>query len=237
MHPMNLEILANIENCTDDSLHSFIFNQKSKPLAALANVLQKLIPHGTPLSLEVGEVFPLGMNKEEQKIVILDEGITSFCHAKSQRQLCAIFAPTLLGLIDSYARTYEVSEWPHHYLVAETRCKGYSILLVDFIRLSDELNLWHDIARILAQRLMVMSAREQELVGVDSYLKVRALLIEISIYPDAYRQQINIMSFIQRRTGLSKSRIMKILSELKKGGYISIDNGKLVDMKKLPAAY
>ncbi|ELN82003.1 cytoplasmic protein, partial [Salmonella enterica subsp. enterica serovar Enteritidis str. 13183-1] len=34
-------------------------------------------------------------------------------------------------------------------------------------------------ARCLAYRLMVMSARDRELVGVDSYLKVRALLTEI----------------------------------------------------------
>ena len=30
---------------------------------------------------------------------------------------------------------------------------------------------------------------------------------------------------------------MKLLSELKKGGYISIDGGRLLDMKKLPTAY
>ena len=66
-------------------------------------------------------------------------------------------------------------------------------------------------------RLMVMSVRDRELVGVDSYLKVRALLIELWAYASEYRQSINVLNFIQRRTGISHSRTMKLLSELKKG--------------------
>lgn len=92
-------------------------------------------------------------------------------------------------------------------------------------------------ARCLAYRLMVMSARDRELVGVDSYLKVRALLTEIWAYPQDYRESIIVLNFIQRRTGISRSRTMKILSELKKGGYIHIDNGRLTALGKLPVAY
>ncbi|POP41355.1 cytoplasmic protein [Superficieibacter electus] len=231
---MNFE---KIEKIYDDSLHSFIFSQKSKPLDAIENVLQHFIPFSLPLSLSTGEIFPLGLEKEALRIVLLQEGICSFCHQKSQRQIGVVFAPSLLGLTDSYARSYNVSEWPQHYIVAETECTGYSILVSDFIKVADEQGLWHDIARILVQRLMAMSAREEEMIGVDSYLKVRTLLIEVWAYPENYRKQINILNFVQRRTNLSKSRIMKILSELKKGSYINIDSGKLIDLKKLPLAY
>ena len=65
------------------------------------------------------------------------------------------------------------------------------------------------------------------MVGVDSYLMVRTLLMELADYPEAYRQQINVLSFIQRRTNLSRSRIMSILSELRKGDYILIHRGVL----------
>ncbi|MGK4720453.1 helix-turn-helix domain-containing protein, partial [Salmonella enterica] len=46
-----------------------------------------------------------------------------------------------------------------------------------------------------------------------------------------------VLNFIKRRTGISRSRTMKILSELKKGGYIQIDNGRLTALGKLPVAY
>ncbi len=126
---------------------------------------------------------------------------------------------------------------PEHFLLAETVCTGRFVRLPDFIKIADECDLWHDVARCLAYRLMVMSARDRELVGVDSYLKVRALLTEIWAYPQAYRESIIVLNFIQRRTGISRSRTMKILSELKKGGYIHIDNGRLTALGKLPVAY
>ncbi|EMC8872176.1 helix-turn-helix domain-containing protein, partial [Escherichia coli] len=64
-----------------------------------------------------------------------------------------------------------------------------------------------------------------------------SLLIELWAYASEYRQSINVLNFIQRRTGISRSRTMKLLSELKKGGYITIDGGRLIDMKKLPTAF
>ena len=88
-------------------------------------------------------------------------------------------------------------------------------------------NLWQEMAHVLAQRLMVLSMRSQEMMGVDSYLMVRTLLTELADYPEAYRRQINVLSFIQRRTNLSRSRIMSILSELRKGGYITVHRGVL----------
>ncbi|EPE7437998.1 helix-turn-helix domain-containing protein, partial [Salmonella enterica subsp. enterica serovar Chester] len=147
------------------------------------------------------------------------------------------FAPSVVGMVDSYGATYNVPARPEHFLLAETVCTGRFVRLPDFIKIADECDLWHDVARCLAYRLMVMSARDRELVGVDSYLKVRALLTEIWAYPQAYRESIIVLNFIQRRTGISRSRTMKILSELKKGGYIHIDNGRLTALGKLPVAY
>lgn len=47
-----------------------------------------------------------------------------------------------------------------------------------------------------------------------------------------------IASYVIKRTGLSKSYVFEILSELKCGGYISTSKGKLVAIhKKLPLAY
>lgn len=60
---------------------------------------------------------------------------------------------------------------------------------------------------------------------MDSYPMVRTLLTELADYPEAYRRQINVLSFIQRRTNLSRSRVMSILAELRKGGYYGPSRG------------
>lgn len=224
------------ENDNENTLHSYLFSQQAKPYAALDALFSALWSFGKPFNLNPGDEFLLN-SSGESKIVLLQSGIFSFCRCGSGLHVCSAFAPSIVGLVDSYGVTYDVPTRPEHFLVAETECSGRAVSLPDFIKTVDEYDLWHDVARILAYRLMVMSVRDRELVGVDSYLKVRALLIELWAYASEYRQSINVLNFIQRRTGISRSRTMKLLSELKKGGYISIDGGRLLDMKKLPTAY
>jgi len=84
---------------------------------------------------------------------------------------------------------------------------------------------------------MMMSARDSELVGNDAYSKIRSLLMELWLYPEEIRRQIKVSSFIQRRTRISRSRIMDVLAELKKGQYIEMKSGVLVSMEKLPSAF
>lgn len=228
---MNLDFSGN-----ENALHSFIFSQQAKPHAAIDTLFSSLLPFGQPFILQAGEELFFD-SEQGYRIVLLEEGILSYCRRDDNMHISSGFAPSVMGLVDCYGITYDVTTRPEHYLIAETECSGRTVLLSDFIRIADECDLWHDVARFLAFRLMVMCARDRELVGVDSYLKVRALLIEVWAYPQGYRKNINVLSFIQRRTGISRSRVLKILSELKKGEYVQIDNGRLVGLKKLPVAY
>lgn len=84
---------------------------------------------------------------------------------------------------------------------------------------------------------MVATMRNSALVGGDAYTGIKQLLEEIDSFPNAYKQQINVPYYIVRRTGVSRSRVMKILSDLKMGGYIIIKDGKLIQLNNLPAAY
>lgn len=225
-----------VESDNENILHSYLFSQRAKPHAALDSLFSALWSFGKPFSLQPGDEFHLNSDGEN-KIVLLSSGIFSFCRCGSGLHVLSVFAPSIVGLVDSYGVTYDVPTRPEHYLIAETACSGRAVSLPDFIKVADDCDLWHDVARILAYRLMVMNVRDRELVGVNSYIKVRSLLIELWAYASEYRQSINVLNFIQRRTGISRSRTMKLLSELKKGGYISIDGGRLLDMKKLPTAY
>ncbi|MGE6981543.1 winged helix-turn-helix transcriptional regulator [Kluyvera intermedia] len=221
----------------ENVLHSFIFAQQAKPFAVVDALFSALLPFGQPFLLEAGDELLLNSAEHGNRIVLLESGVISYCRSDDRMQITSGFAPSILGLTDSYGITYDVPARPEHFLVAETACSGRAVLLEDFVRIVEECELWHDVARFLAYRLMVMCVRDRELVGVDSYLKVRALLIEIWAYPDDYRQSINVLNFVQRRTGISRSRTLKLLSELKKGGYINIENGRLISIWKLPAAY
>nr|WP_221925170.1 winged helix-turn-helix transcriptional regulator [Enterobacter hormaechei] len=231
-------INPNVNDVYGDVLHAFSFGQNTKPMLAIETLFSALSPAGKPFELEMGAVFHLSPSREEAGIILLENGICSICHSRNNLLITSAFSPSILGLIDGYSTYYEVPARPQHYLYGETHCRGKFVALDDFVSIADEQNLWHDVARILAHRMMVMSAREEEMVGVDSYLKVRTMLIELGSYPEEYRLQIQALSFIQRRTNISRSRVMAILSELRKGQYITIDNGKLTAIhQKLPAAF
>ncbi|MGT8857971.1 helix-turn-helix domain-containing protein [Enterobacter sp. 186315] len=228
----------NVDELNGDALHAFSFAHNTKPTLATETLFNALMPAGKPFELEQGKTHYLSPDRENAGIILFEHGICSICHVGNDLFISSMFSPAILGLIDGYSVFYEVPSRPQHYLYAETLCYGKFVALNDFVRICDEQNLWHDVARILAHRLMVMSAREEELLGVDSYLKVRTLLIELNAYPEEYRLQIQVLNFIQRRTNISRSRVMAILSELRKGEYITIDNGKLIAIEqKLPAAF
>ncbi|WET42309.1 helix-turn-helix domain-containing protein [Citrobacter enshiensis] len=222
---------------SSNSLHAFDFAKKTKPVMAIKRLQDKLQEFGTPVKLEVGEELFFSDDKETAFIFILSEGCASLCHFNTNLHTGTTFAPTIVGLIDGYSLYYDVENRPRHYIYAETRCTGYKVPLEKFVEQCDTYNLWHDVARILAQRLMTMSAMEEELVGLNAYGSIRAVLIELWLYPEDIRSQLNIAAFIQKRTNLSRSRIMAVLSALKEGGYITIKTGKLVDLNKLPKAF
>ncbi|MBF4180641.1 helix-turn-helix domain-containing protein [Lelliottia nimipressuralis] len=220
-----------------NNLHSYSFAQETKPLAAVENLISKLIAYSEEFTLSVGTTYNFSQNLEMAGIVLLQEGIVSLCHTESGLHISTIFSPSVLGLVDGYSLFYGVESRPNHNIIAETECKCRCVPIETFLKVADELKLWHDVARVLAHRLMLMSIREQELVGVDSYIKVRHLLRELWLYPEELRDTINILSFVMNRTGLSRSRTLAILADLKKGKYIEIKSGKIVMLKNLPLAY
>lgn len=224
-------------NIRTESLHTFDFGLKTKPLKAIADLHAALIPFGTPFTLSAASKMSLSEVRETAFIVLLTEGCFSVSHTNADLYMGTGFAPTVIGLIDGYSLFYEVDVRPQHFIRAETDCAGWLVPLNIFVEKCDELNLWHDIARILAQRVMMMSARDSELVGNDAYSKIRSLLIEIWLYPEEIRAQIKVAAFLQRRTKISRSRIMDVLAELRRGEYIEMDGGVLIAMGKLPIAF
>lgn len=222
---------------SSSSLHSFDFSRKTKPAMAIKKLQDKLQKFGKPVNLDSGEELFFGDDKETAFVFLLSEGCVSVCHFNTNLHTGTVFAPTIIGLIDGYSLYYCVENRPRHYISAETQCSGYKVPLDKFVEQCDIHDLWHDVARILAQRLMTMSAIGEELVGQDAYGSIRAILIELWLYPEDIRGQLNITTFIQKRTNFSRSRIMAVLSALKEGGYIATKKGRLIDLNKLPKAF
>lgn len=220
------------DNFDSGSLRSFSFGHNTKPLLTIKRILDALQPFSTPLELLPDNRFEFCDTENNANILLLLEGTGVICHSENNMAITTVFSPSVLGLIDGYSTFHDVEARPRHFFSAETYCSCQLVPLDSFIKVMDEHNLWREIARILAHRLMVMAIREKEFIGVESFIMIRTLILELGSYPEAYREQINVLNFIQRRTNLSRSGILYVLSELRKGDYISVHRGILKAINK-----
>ncbi|WP_439291843.1 MULTISPECIES: helix-turn-helix domain-containing protein [Rahnella] len=96
---------------------------------------------------------------------------------------------------------------------------------------------WSSLAHFLAFQVGFLSSRYYDISHRSSYLVIKSLLLEMNNEPDEIIQNYSIEKYISERCYLGRSGIMKILSDLRKGGYIEIKRGRLIKINKLPEKY
>lgn len=221
----------------DEFEHLFGTVIKEKPMKSLDNLFLHLLPHSKKIVLPKNRTYRLNEERDGVGIILIADGIISVVNTESGFYTYSLYHPSIAGLIHGYSKYYQSSWKVKNTLIAETDSVLFFVGLDNFVKVMDENNLWHDVARVLAHRLITMLSKEENFLGADSYSMIRPLILEVWSYPIDYRVQINLPQFIQKRTGLSRSRVMKILQDLKGGNYISLSNGKLTSMSKLPDKY
>ena len=125
----------------------------------------------------------------------------------------------------------------HLYAIARTNVVVRSIKKDDFLRLVEEHNFWPHLTKILSWHINIMGKRDDVLVARSAYSVVREFLIEIYDLMINHHRDINIYDYIQEYTNLARSTIIKILSDLKKGQYIVVEKGRLLNLTSLPEKY
>ncbi|WP_156294484.1 helix-turn-helix domain-containing protein [Serratia oryzae] len=112
----------------------------------------------------------------------------------------------------------------------------YTIDIAQAKSLVSKYNLYESISYLIANRLYEFCNITEIYINPDSsaYKKVKICINLFYEHKDILGDSISLSTFIIECTGISKSRVMFILSELRKGGYITIENGKLLSVAKLP---
>lgn len=99
-----------------------------------------------------------------------------------------------------------------------------------------EHNLWSHILAILEYSTFLLYSKIEMMTHGSVYDNVKFYLSKLHSNP-ALCQKENACQYIVGRTGFSKSGVMAILNELRKGGYIAISRGKLTGINKLPLKF
>lgn len=104
-------------------------------------------------------------------------------------------------------------------------------------RLVGELNVWNLLAEHIIKVTNNLFVNNIIMTAPTAYEVIRFQLYELMLEKPEIRETISAAKYILQRTRLSRSSVMKILAQLKQGGFIELDNGVLKAINKLPKKY
>lgn len=194
-------------------------------------LMDRLEPHLTYRVYPVGKRLSFSADHQPD-CYFIRKGAISLYRQPDDILLEILEAPTLRGIIP----VHETSQSLFTLRVVEMA----EIATLDkqlFYTLLTEHSLWQTFAMHL-QLVASMSAEVLFKLGSPSVFElVRYQLYELISKPQTLRESITAESYIRGKTRLSRSAIINTLSALKRGGYISIENGHLTDVKYIPSRY
>lgn len=199
----------------------------TRPIESIERILAHF-PPSKPFLLDSGKVLvstDTVKNSSSAKTFFLLDGTMMFCMGSGEKKQNFFLglSPNIMN-IDS--ATFQHMNFS---LESVTPCLIDSIPQVEFKRILTENNLWQDMAEITASRLQAFAMRAMTAGMQTSYEIIRSYLIYLETETTHnLKERYTVIRFMQTFTRLSRSMILRVLSELKSGEFIELDNGKLV---------
>ncbi|HAS1950869.1 TPA: Crp/Fnr family transcriptional regulator [Enterobacter asburiae] len=170
-------------------------------------------------------------NKTEPVTFILHEGVVAIYRSSDRLLIKYIRAPMITGmneLIDTNADIF----------IKAYRNVSYEILPTkEMLDVISTQGLWKEAAYCYMYAVRQLLVAHYSSVGLSTYELIRLNLIALMNEDEALSAHVNVSDYILEKTRLSRSRVMKILGDLRIGGYIEINRGILIKINKLPEKY
>lgn len=205
--------------------NDYVIAYGHKPLVEINTLLQYLSVNRECITIKPGTLIPMNM------INLIIEGEFDI-YRQDGIILTTGRAPSVIGLAECLRKN------GHHYTVARTGCKIITLPREEGLDILDQQGLWRYVSEFLAWQIILLAVRDEQLSNVDAYSMIRNKILELAMLPGAQTEKINMVTYIEERTSLSRSFIHGILSELRKGNYITTEKGRLLAVTKpIPLKY
>lgn len=204
---------------------------RKRDTTSLNLLIEKLSPRLDFMSYPAGKRFVFTPEKNSC-CYFVRAGIISLYRQPNDVLVELIEAPMLLGTVPLPPS----SQFSYTVKVSETA--DIAILELDQLySLLTELQLWEHFARHMQVMASVMTDMLFKHVSVSVFELVRTQLYELMDQNVKIRNSISAEKYIRSKTRVSRSSVMRMLSDLKAGGYIVIENGILKAINNIPARY
>lgn len=204
--------------------------RNKKPIPEIEKMLFHLTPFSNTLETQDRTVINY-MDDEKRKCFLLHKGCVSLYRSVDGMVLNTESAPFIFGMSTQmtdpeylFIRTHDVSE------------VSWMPLEVANQVIADN-NLWRPLSQMLIYTVTRVYDHCTKISSLSSYDIIRYQLYELMSEPETIRSSVTIANYVQSRTFLSRSSIMKILAQLKTGGYIITDKGLLLAINHIPLKY
>lgn len=198
-------------------------NEEKRIIAAISH--QNRIRHA-----QARQVISMEKYSDAMTLVI-HEGTLAAYRTKGKLLMKYFQAPILVGmnvLID-------MNENLFFKACGEVR---YEIIPRDeVLEIIERENLWKEAAYVYMFGIKRLVEANNVTAGLSTYESIRQNIFSLMNEKEDLRLTVNACDYIQEKTHLSRSRVMKILSDLRVGGHIEIKRGILLAVHKLPEKY
>ncbi|WBM72575.1 helix-turn-helix domain-containing protein [Buttiauxella sp. WJP83] len=208
----------------------------SAPFAATKPIehIQRLIDHIRPYAEEFprtrGEALRY-MSNNIRVCYLLLEGGASLHRRGDGMVLNSEQAPFILGV------GYQNSSQDHIYVRAMLDAKIVQVPLERFNLIVQKEELWESVCRMIVYTASRVYEHCILISQLSSYEIIKIHLLELMQEPERVRLSVTAANYIQNRTYLSRSGIMKIISNLRNAECITLNRGVLLSINHLPSKY
>lgn len=201
----------------------------TKPFSAIESLINHVAPLSEQMVIEKSEVLHYYRDDARYCFLLLSGSVA--LHRRGDGIILNTeSAPFVLGVSNQHTNG-------HMYIRALERSEIGMLALASFNQIVANDNLWEPFARLLmysASRVYEHCAKISQLSAYDI---ICTQLVELMQEPESIREDTTAANYIKSRTWLSRSGIMRILSELRTGGYITMQRGVLQEINHLPLKY
>lgn len=198
-------------------------NEEKRIIAAITN------PHRVRQAVS-RQIITMEKYPEPMTLVI-HEGMLAAYRTRGKLLMKYFQGPMLVGmnaLMDMNA---------NFYFKACGEVKYEIIPRNEVLNIIDRERLWKEAALLYMFGIKRLIEINNVSVGLSTYEIIRENIIALINEKDDLRLTVNVCDYIQEKTRLSRSRVMKILSDLRIDGHIDIKRGILIAVHKLPEKY
>lgn len=162
---------------------------------------------------------------------IVRSGSIKVCRDIDGFVVASMPVPNIAGIANLLTENIDI------YLETQSESEIATITTLQAQQLIGETQSWELLVNHIAKVTFNLLNTNIIMTAPSTYEVLRFQLMALMNEPDSVRESISAAKYVLERTRLSRSTVMKMLAQLKQGGYIQLDDGILIALHHLPAKY